>query len=88
MMFDVMRAGYSQAAHNVKLPDDFWSLSLAQRRAWFVQEVMVNYLPQEILPGDLIAGGRFNIMTSMCLTKQEQKEYNKRIHTGLNEKNR
>lgn len=79
MMFDVMRAGYNQAARSVKLPDDFWFLGLARRRAWFVQEVMVNYLPKEILPGDLIAGGRFNIMTSMCLTKQEQSAYNKRI---------
>ena len=79
MMFDVMRAGYNQAARSVTLKDDFWTLGLAQRRAWFVQEVMVNYLPQEILPGDLIAGGRFNIMTSMCLTEQEQKEYNKRV---------
>jgi formate C-acetyltransferase len=35
----------------------------------------VRYLPVEILPGDLIAGGRFNIMPSTCLTEREAKEY-------------
>ena len=36
---------------------NFWTWSLPERRAWFVKEVMVNHVPQEILPGDLIAGG-------------------------------
>ncbi|MCP4691682.1 MAG: hypothetical protein GY859_26785, partial [Desulfobacterales bacterium] len=78
-MLDVMRGGYRQAARNVNLRNDFWSWSLPERRAWFVKETMVNYVPQEILPGDLIAGGRFNILTSMCLTEKEQKKYNKKI---------
>jgi pyruvate-formate lyase len=78
-MFDVMRNGYSQAARNVKLHNDFWSWSIAQRRAWFVKETMLNYVPQELLPGDLLAGARFNIMTSMCLTRREQKKYNRKI---------
>ena len=78
-MFDVMRNGYNQAARNVKLHNDFWSWSIAERRAWFVKETLLNYVPQELLPGDLIAGGRFNILTSMCLTRQEQKRYNQRI---------
>jgi formate C-acetyltransferase len=41
---------------------------------------MVNYVPQELLPGDLIAGGRFNMMTSMCWTEQETKEVNQLIY--------
>lgn len=36
---------------------------------------MVNYLPQELLPGDLIAGGRFNIQTSTCLNEAQAKTY-------------
>jgi formate C-acetyltransferase len=32
-------------------------------------------MPKEIMPGDLIAGGRFNIMTSTCLNETEAKEY-------------
>ncbi|HWR68001.1 MAG TPA: hypothetical protein VN416_03175, partial [Desulfomonilia bacterium] len=63
-----------QAARPVKLHPDFWSWSLAERKAWFVKEVMVNHVPQEILPGDLIAGARFNIQTSMCWSKKEARE--------------
>jgi formate C-acetyltransferase len=79
LMFDVMRGGYAQAARTVPVEKNFFNQSIAQRRAAFVKEVMVNHLPQEILPGDLIAGGRFNILTSMCLTRKEQADYNKRI---------
>lgn len=78
-MFDVMRGGYSQAARNIKLHKDFWKWSIARRRAWFVKETMVNYVPQEILPNDLLAGARFNIQTSMCLTEKEQKKSNKML---------
>lgn len=69
-----------QSAHGIKLPDGFWSLSLPERRAWFVKESMVNYMPHEILPEDLIAGGRFNLMASRCWTKSEAVERNKLIH--------
>ena len=50
------RSSMHQAARPVKLHADFWTWSLPERRAWFIKEVMVNYVPQEILPGDLIAG--------------------------------
>ncbi|MBI9091702.1 MAG: hypothetical protein JEZ12_21035 [Desulfobacterium sp.] len=79
LMFDVMRGGYAQAARTIPVEKDFFNQSISQRRAAFVKEVMVNHLPQEILPGDLIAGGRFNVLTSMCLTQKEQADYNKRI---------
>ncbi len=69
------RSSFKQTATAVRLHPDFWKWSLVERRAWFVKEVMVNYLPQEILPGDLIAGGRFNIMTSACLDEKQTKEY-------------
>ena len=73
------RASYQQSARKVDLPPGFWELSLPERRAWFVREVMVNYLPQEILPGDLLAGARFNVMTSTCLDEKRAKNYLKRI---------
>ncbi len=79
LMFDVMRGGYSQAARNIPLENDFFKKSIVERRAIFVKDVMVNHLPQEILPGDLIAGGRFNILTSMCLDEKEQADYNGKI---------
>lgn len=71
--------GYAQAASSIPIEPDFWDQSIAERRALFVKEVMVNHLPQEILPGDLVAGGRFNILTSMCLDEQEQAAYNGKI---------
>ncbi len=68
------RSSIYQAARTVKLDKDFWSWSLPERKAWFLKEVMVNYVPQEILPGDLIAGARFNVQTSMCWTEEEAKK--------------
>ncbi|MBU2552344.1 MAG: hypothetical protein KKB20_28285 [Proteobacteria bacterium] len=65
------RASFGQAARPVKLPNDFWSWSLPERRAWFIKAAMVDYVPQEVLPGDLIAGGRFNLQASRCWTKKE-----------------
>lgn len=70
------RASFNQTAQVVELCPDFWKMSLPERRAWFLREVMVKYLPKEVLPGDLIAGGRFNVQTSMCLTEKEAKEFN------------
>ncbi|HZU86834.1 MAG TPA: hypothetical protein VFF78_05095, partial [Anaerolineaceae bacterium] len=77
------RSAFRQTARPVELDKDFWSWSLPERRAWFVREVMVCYLPQEILPGDLIAGGRFNIQVSTCMTEREVKERDAMVY-GLN----
>ena len=79
-LLQTMGGSFLQAARPVQLPDHFWSLSLVERRAWFVKETMVHYVPKELLPGDLIAGARFNVQTSMCLTRTERKEYDRLIH--------
>jgi len=79
MLMDALGGGYLQAARNIPLRDDFWSLSLVERNAWFLKEAMVNHVPQEILPGDLIAGGRFNVFTSTCFTREERKIYDKKV---------
>ncbi len=78
--FPTFRAAFKQTARPVALHPEFWSWSLPERKVWFVREVMVNYVPQEILPGDLIAGARFNVQTSTCLTKREAKEYSKQVY--------
>jgi formate C-acetyltransferase len=75
------RSSFAQMARRVELPRNFWKWRLPERRAWFVREVMVRHLPAEILPGDLLAGGRFNIMASNCLSEREAKEY-KRLVDG------
>jgi len=78
-LLQTLRGSFRQAARPVALPEDFWSLSLMERRAWFVKAVMVEYVPQEILPGDLLAGGRFNLQTSLCLTRREQRQFDRRL---------
>jgi trans-4-hydroxy-L-proline dehydratase len=74
------RSSFKQTAQIVDLHPKFWEWSIPERKAWFNRQVMVDYLPKEILPGDLLAGGRFNVMTSTCLTKKEAKAYGKRIY--------
>ncbi len=60
----------------VTLPTDFWRLSLEERRISFFEEVMLNYVPQEIISeNDLIAGGRFNAQLSKCFTEDEAKRH-------------
>jgi trans-4-hydroxy-L-proline dehydratase len=72
-------SSFRQAARPVTLHPDFWNWSLVERRAWFVREVMVRYLPHEILPGDLLAGGRFNVQTSLCLNRREAKQWDRLV---------
>jgi formate C-acetyltransferase len=73
--FPTFRAAFKQNARLVELHPDFWKWSIPERKAWFLKQVMVKYLPQEILPGDLIAGGRFNIQSSTCLDEAQAKAY-------------
>jgi len=77
---ETFKSSVKQAARKVDTPKDFYSWTIPERKAWFLKETMVNYVPQEILPGDLIAGGRFNMMTSMCWTEEETKAVNKLIY--------
>jgi formate C-acetyltransferase len=76
----VFRSSGLQAARPVKLHPDFWKWSLVERRAWFIREVMVEYVPQEILPGDLVAGARFNILASRCWTEAEARDRDHRVN--------
>ncbi len=69
--FQPFRSSMQQAALPVTLPRKFWQWSLPERRAWFVREVVVSYLPQELLPGDLLAGARFNLSASRCWSRTE-----------------
>ena len=78
-LLGTLGASYLQAARPVALHQDFWNWSLPERRAWFVREVIVNHVPQEILPGDLLAGARFNVQTSLCFTKEESLAWQKRV---------
>ncbi len=73
------RASSRLAARPVALPRGFWRWSLPQRRAWFIKRVMVEELPQEILPGDLLAGGRFNLLASRCWDRREARQRDRSV---------
>ncbi len=75
--FNCMNKSYNQSAYKIEPPADFYARSLPERRAWFIKEAMVNRVPQEILPGDLLAGGRFNLMASRCWTRAEAEKHNR-----------
>jgi formate C-acetyltransferase len=77
------RSAFKQVARPVVLDPEFWKWTLPERRAWFNREVLVKYLPKEILPGDLLAGARFNIQTSACLTEKETKERDRQVYGSM-----
>ena len=69
-----------QAAEVVKMKDDFYDNPIVVRRAMFLDQVLSNYLPCELVGDDLLAGGQFNVFTSMCLSKKEAKKREKLIY--------
>ncbi|HSP98986.1 MAG TPA: pyruvate formate lyase family protein [Candidatus Dormibacteraeota bacterium] len=77
--FSPFRASALQAARPVDLHPDFWRWSLVERRAWLIRKVMVDCVPQELLPGDLIAGGRFNILASRCWNRREARAWKRGV---------
>jgi len=80
VFFPTFTGAFQQASTKIELPEGFWEWSLPERHAWFVKEAMVYYLPREVLPGDLIAGGRFNVQTSKCFTKDQTKKYSEAVY--------
>ncbi|NCA91663.1 hypothetical protein EOM82_00195 [bacterium] len=78
--FGTFQNGLPQIARKIDVPDDFYSLSIAERRAWFVKEAMTKHVPLDILPGDLLCGANFNLFTSQCLTEKEKKARDKILY--------
>jgi trans-4-hydroxy-L-proline dehydratase len=77
--FNPFNKAFAQNAVSLDLPPDFFKRGLAERKAYFTRKAMVEGVPQEILPGDLLAGSRFNIVCSKCWTAQQAKERNRLI---------
>jgi len=65
------------AARVVPLPEGFWDKPLVVRVALFFSEVLRQHLPVNILDGELIVGGQFNVALSRCLKKGEAKRRRK-----------
>ncbi|NHI93709.1 MAG: hypothetical protein EAX96_14580 [Candidatus Lokiarchaeota archaeon] len=74
----VLSRSVTNMAQQVKVPDNFWEKSLPERRMIFFETVLLDYVPQEIIGPELLAGGRFNLQLSKCLTNKIQKEFDKR----------
>ncbi len=74
------RASSYQAAVDVPMGKDFYTQSIAERRAVFLKEVVLNHMEKVILPGDLLCGSNFNLFTSGCWTKSESKRRDKRMY--------
>lgn len=77
--FNPFVKGTLLSATKIDLPKDFFKKSIAERKQYFTQKAIVDYVPQEILPGDLLCGAHFNISASRCLNKKEASEYKKLI---------
>ena len=73
------KASFKSFSEVIPVPDDFWKKSIVERKAIFTKKAVCEKLPVEILPGDLLCGARFNMVYSMCLTKEEQKERDKLV---------
>ncbi len=74
----VFSRSMTNMGQKIKLPENFWVKSLPERRMIFFEEVMLNYMPQEIIGPELLAGGRFNTQLSKCWDKKQAKEFDKR----------
>jgi len=69
-----------QSAKTIDLPENFWKLSLKERRATFLKEAVVNNLPVKIINNDLLCGANFNLMSSHCLDKTQAKQRDKLVY--------
>lgn len=77
--FITTAAGYMAASKIVPVEDSFFDLSIVERKALYSKELIVNQMPKEILPGDLLCGARFSAMYSLCLSEEETKLRNELV---------
>ncbi|MGA2237586.1 MAG: pyruvate formate lyase family protein [Candidatus Bathyarchaeia archaeon] len=71
MFLQGARSYLRAAAKPVELPEGFWNEPLVVRQALFFREVLCQYLPVQILDGELIVGSHFSTAFSRCLKKDE-----------------
>jgi formate C-acetyltransferase len=74
--FKTFNQGCLQGAVKIETPADFYRWTIPERKAWFIKKAMVDYVPQEILPGDLLCGAVFNLAASHCLSREESRRKN------------
>lgn len=72
-------------ARKVELPPDFWKKPHVIRVAAFFREVIARYLPVQILEGELIVGGHFNVALSRVHNRKENREWMKLTEKWMKE---
>ncbi len=77
--FSTFTTSFKMAAHKLPLPEGFWRLSLPERKETLVKTAIVDAIPQEILPGDLLCGAHFNLAVSRGFDKRQAKEFEKYV---------
>ncbi len=77
MFFDGAKAYLLADATQVELPTGFWDQPLVVRRALFFQQVIKEYLPVQILDGELVVGSHFSTAFSRSLTRREARQFNR-----------
>jgi len=75
MFFEGAKAYLLTDATKVELPRGFWDQSLVVRRAVFFKRVLEEYLPVQILPGELVVGSHFSTALSRSLTRSEARQF-------------
>lgn len=75
MFFEGAKAYLLADATTVELPADFWDQPLIVRRAIFFKRVLEEYLPVQILAGELIVGSHFSTAFSRSLTRREARQF-------------
>jgi len=86
--FGPFTTSFVMGAHLLDLPKNFWKMSLPERKELLVKQAIVEKVPQEILPGDLLAGAHFNISVSRAFNKKQAKDFAKLVRSpeGLRNK--
>ena len=77
--------GFVATGKILPVDKDFFKLPLVERKAKYEKDIIVEQMPKEILPGDLLCGARFNAVYSMCLNKKESAEREKAIREARKE---
>ncbi len=75
IFFEGAKAYLLADAERVTLPPGFWDEPLIVRRAIFFKRVVEEYLPVQILEGELIVGSHFSTALSRTLTRAEAREF-------------
>jgi pyruvate formate-lyase/glycerol dehydratase family glycyl radical enzyme len=75
MFFEGAKAYLLADATEVDLPPGFWEEPLVVRRAIFFKRVLEEYLPVQILGGELVVGSHFSTALSRTLTRSEARQF-------------